>query len=89
MIHRGGSSHDLTAPTGQSDGESPHLLRDSQSTQHILTRLALGDGDSNVLRMRQGSELIGAYVVSTVAMHEASEGGNIIGEGNCRERTFP
>ena len=39
--------------------------------------------------MRQVSELIGEYVVPAVAMRETSEGGNIVDEGNRRERTLP
>ena len=39
--------------------------------------------------MRQVPELIGKDVVPTVAMREASEGGNIVGKGNRRERTLP
>ena len=39
--------------------------------------------------MRQVPELIGKDVVPTMAMCEASESGNIIGERNRRERTLP
>jgi len=39
--------------------------------------------------MRQVPELIGEYIVPTVAMSEASESGHIVGEGNCRERSLP
>src|SRR5215510_5396126 len=89
MIHRGMGSYGVAVPTRQGDGEQPHLLCDPQSTQHILVWLILGDGDGNILRMRQVPELIGEYIVPTVVMSKASESGHVIGEGNRRERTLP
>src|SRR5437870_4212025 len=89
MVHRGMGSHGVAVPTRQGDGEQPHLLRGPNATQYILVWLGLGDAYGNVLRLRQVPELIGEYIVPTVALREASEGGNIVGEGNRREGSLP
>src|SRR6266702_5192555 len=89
MVHRGMGSHGVAVPTSQGDGEQPHLLRDPNAMQYILVWFGLGDGYGNVLRLRQVPELIGEYIVPTVALREASEGGNIVGEGNRWEGSLP
>src|SRR2546421_1359125 len=89
MVHRGMDSPGVAVPTSQGDGEQPHLLRAPKAMQYILVCLVLGDGYGHVLRLRQVPELIGEYVMPTVALHEASESGHIVGEGNRREGTLP